>query len=83
MPLSYYGKLQHRIDINIPKLFMIEDYNKRESILQTFQLPIEQFVISNPNLNINQIIKVSLVFDEGSDPIIFLKDLGIRREIKK
>ncbi len=83
VPLSYYGKLQHRIEINIPKLFMIEDYNKKESILQTFQLPIEQFVIGNPNLNINQIIKVSLVFDEGNDPIIFLKDLGIRREIKK
>lgn len=79
LPISSYGMLQHQIEVNLPKLYMIEDINNRESVFQTFQLPLQSFIDKNPNLDVTHINSVSLVFENGDNYVIFLKDLGIRQ----
>jgi len=77
--ISEYGYLQHQIEINLPKLYMFEDINNREAMYQTIQLPLILFENKNSQLNLSDISKISLVFENGDNQIIILKDLGIRR----
>lgn len=76
--ISRYGMLQHAIEINIPKFYFVEDNNNRETLLQTYQMSIEWFVKENDSLSIDRIKRISLVFYDGDDHVIFLKELGIR-----
>lgn len=78
VPIARYGYLQHQIEINIPKFYFIEDINNRETILQTFQLPLSWFLENNESMDLKAIDKVSLVFDGEDDYVIFLKEMGIR-----
>lgn len=78
VPISEYGMLQHTIQINISKFYFVEDINNRETLLQTYQLPVKWFVDNNNALTIDRIKKISLVFYDGDDHIIFLKELGVR-----
>jgi len=79
LSISSYGMLQHQIEINLPKLYMIEDINNRESVFQTFQLPLQSFIDKSPNLDVTHLESISLIFENGDNNVIFLKDLGIRQ----
>ncbi len=73
--LSQFSMIQHRIDVNLAKLFFIEDVNNHELILQTYQIPIKWFIEEGIN---SEIKKISLVFEDGDNNLIFLKEVGIR-----
>ncbi|MCH4886804.1 hypothetical protein EZV73_04450 [Acidaminobacter sp. JC074] len=73
--LDKFSKIQHKIDINLAKLFFIEDVNNHELILQTHQIPIKWFIEDDRSIDIK---KVSLIFKDGHDNKLFLKELGIR-----
>lgn len=77
--ISQYGYLQHQVEVNLPKLYMFEDINNREAMYQTIQLPLKWFKDANANLNLSEVSKISLVFENGDNQVIILKDLGIRR----
>lgn len=73
--LSQFSMIQHRIDVNLAKLFFIEDVNNHELILQTYQIPIKWFIEEEVN---SEIKKISLIFEDGDNHLIFLKEVGIR-----
>lgn len=78
LPLSYYGEVQHSIEINLGKFYMIEDIKNRESFFQSFELPLSEFVSESEDFDLSNVEKIILSFPKGEPRVVFLKDLGIR-----
>lgn len=76
--LSYYGMLQHQLEIDIPKVPWFEDINNKELAMQTFVLPVKAFS-SNDSFDISSVTSISLVLNQGDTRSIFLKEIGIRQ----
>jgi len=49
----------------------------KEPIFQYFQFKLKDFKVQNPNLNIEQVNKISLVFDKSEKGNILLMNLAI------
>lgn len=83
LPISTYGMLQPRMSIQLAKYPLLDKHKKTELFLQTFQLSVEKFVIENEELDINNIDTIHIGFLNDETVTVFVKEIGLRHEIKK
>lgn len=77
LPLSKFSFLTPMIEGKILKVPFTSLSPAKEPIFQYFQFKLKDFKVQNPNLNIEQVNKISLVFDKSEKGNILLMNLAI------
>lgn len=77
LPLSKFSFLTPMIEGKILKVPFTSLLPAKEPVFQYFQFKLKDFKVQNPNLNIEQVNKISLVFDKSEKGNILLMNLAI------
>jgi dienelactone hydrolase len=77
LPLSKFSFLNPTIEGKILKDPFASLLPTKEPVFQYFQFKLKDFKTQNPNINIEQVNKISLVFDKSEKGNILLMNLGI------
>ena len=82
LPLSTVGPIHPALPVRYVKLKWIEKKYIEifsERLLQTYEIPLRQFVEANASFNPSKLENIRLVFDRSPNGAIMLDDVGISR----
>ncbi|HEV8053083.1 MAG TPA: hypothetical protein VGP47_11365, partial [Parachlamydiaceae bacterium] len=80
LALSHYDFLQPAFKLHLMKSDFLDPLDQRDSVFQTFEFPLEDFVQDNPLFDPTSMQRISLVFDRTDAGIIILDSISIRNE---
>lgn len=80
LPLSHYDYLQPAFKLQLMKGDFLDPLDNRDSVFQTFEFPMEEFVQKNPKFDPEALQTIRLVFDRTAEGTIILDAISIRNE---
>ena len=78
LPLSHYAFLQPAIHLHLMKSDFLDPLETSETAFQTFEFPLKDFLIDNPNFNLPSLEKIRFLFNKSPKGLIVLDSLSIR-----
>lgn len=78
LPLSHFSLLQPRLEANLGKARWMSLFPISESVLQYFEFPLKDFVITNPDFYPTDLVEVNFIFDRTKAGVIVLDGVGFR-----
>lgn len=79
LTLSHDAFLQPAISASVMKSNILDPLNASESVFQTFEFPLKDFMAVNPNFDASTLHKISLKFDQTTSGLIVVRSISIRK----
>ncbi|TVZ21289.1 chlorophyllase-like protein [Dokdonia sp. Hel_I_63] len=79
--LSDFSGLQTEIGVRVWKSQFIEEETLSENVFQTYYFPLEDFQGRNKTLDLKEIVSVTFVFDNTSEGVIILDNVGFMKRL--
>jgi len=78
LPLSEIGILNSAIKVKFTKWSFLEKQydNEVEINLQSFQIPLQEFIVRNPKINAQKIEYIKFIFNRTLKGEVLLDDIG-------
>jgi hypothetical protein len=76
LPLSSVSFLQPQIEVQLTKASFIGGFAPSEIIFQSFEFPLADFVVSNPQFDLSQPQTIRFVFDRTPAGVVVLDNIG-------
>ena len=74
--LEDHAFLQPQLETKMTKLAFMQSTSGSEHLYHFFHFPMAKFMLSNEKFDVNQVVKISLIFDQTEDGVIILDNLG-------
>lgn len=81
MCLSDFSALQNEIGVRVWKSQFINEETLSENVFQTYYFPIEDFQDRNKSLDLKEIVSISFVFNNTSEGVIILDNVGFMKRL--
>ncbi len=81
MCLSDFSALQPEIGVRVWKSQFINEETLSENVFQTYYFPLEDFHDRNKALDVKEIVTISFVFDNTSEGVIILDNVGFMKRL--
>lgn len=81
LPLSHFMYLEPQIKAQLMKVAFLDPYDLSETVYQTFQIPLSDFLKTNSHLNPEEINSINLIFDKSKDGIIVIDKIGFKTNV--
>ena len=80
VPLSAYGPIRKPLSIKVRRRNDSERFGRQwEMVLQSYSIPLEDFVATNGRLDLSSIRQVRLVFDRTSAGTVVVDNIGFSK----
>ena len=80
MPLSTYGPIRKPLSIKVRRRNDSEGFGQQwELVLQSYSIPLEDFLATNSRVNLANIRHIALVFDRTTAGTVVVDNLGFSK----
>lgn len=80
LPLSHFDYLQPAFKLHLMKSDFLDPLDNRDSVFQTFEFPMEEFLSNNPRFDPESLQTIRLAFDRTASGTMILDAISIRNE---
>ncbi|WP_405250991.1 alpha/beta hydrolase family protein [Dokdonia sp. Asnod3-C12] len=81
MCLSDFSALQKEIGVRVWKSQFINEETLSENVFQTYYFPLADFQDRNKALDVKEIVSISFVFDNTSEGVVVLDNVGFMKRL--
>lgn len=80
LPLSHDAFLQPAVKLHLMRNDFLDPLEPSESLFQTFEFPLQEFVLKNPHFDPSLLNTIRLLFNKTENGLIILNSISIRND---